>query len=73
MLGVAYLLAVLAFIVTGRVALNIHGVLWPSLGRNTAAHMMLGGFVGQAPSSSGGSPSPLSPANQASATTVSLR
>ncbi|RPI23370.1 MAG: hypothetical protein EHM57_04090, partial [Actinobacteria bacterium] len=44
-LGVVYLLAILAFIVTGRTALYIHGVLWPSLVQNIAAHIMLGGFV----------------------------
>ncbi|MGH8915994.1 MAG: adenylate/guanylate cyclase domain-containing protein, partial [Acidimicrobiia bacterium] len=44
-LGITYLLAVVVFIVTGRAALYIHGVLWPSLVQNIAAHVMLGGFV----------------------------
>lgn len=44
-LGVAYLLSVIAFMVTGRAAVYIHGVLWPSLVQNIAAHVMLGGFV----------------------------
>jgi guanylate cyclase len=43
--GVVFLLSVLAFIVTGRVSLYIHGMLWPSLVQNIAAHVMLGGFV----------------------------
>jgi len=44
-LGVTYLLAVIAFLITGRAAVYIHGVLWPSLVQNVAAHVMLGGFI----------------------------
>lgn len=44
-LGVVYLTSVLVFIFTGRTDLFIHLVMWPSLVQNTAAHIMLGGFV----------------------------
>lgn len=44
-LCVVYLLAVIAFLMTGRAAVYIHGVLWPSLVQNVAAHVMLGGFI----------------------------
>jgi guanylate cyclase len=44
-LGVVYLMSVFVFIFTGRTELFIHLVIWPSLVQNTAAHIMLGGFV----------------------------
>jgi guanylate cyclase len=44
-LGIAYLIAVSLFVITGRTGLYIHGVLWPSLVQNVTAHILLGGFV----------------------------
>ncbi|GEM_PF-2138248 len=44
-LGVVYLVSVFVFARTGRAALYIHMVLWPSLVQNVYAHVMLGGFV----------------------------